>query len=168
MLVHFMLCRQLDDNNDDDPNIPLVYHMWGDNYIRFGREEFCLVTGLRFGNEYSDEYGDFNEEFPFRRRVFPSCLDGSPITGADVYWAIDNESFDSLDDEDAVNLCCLGIVQLVLLGKESTFHVPPWMLRLVNNRFAWNQYPWGSYVWPTLYQQLRNANYRRWSALYAS
>ncbi|GJU05614.1 phospholipase-like protein [Tanacetum coccineum] len=68
------------------------------------------------------------------------------------------KSFAQLYDDDAVSLCCLGILQLVILGVESRCAVPDWMLRLANDRVAWNKYPWGSYVWPTLYSQLRNAN----------
>ncbi|GJY29526.1 hypothetical protein Tco_0405293 [Tanacetum coccineum] len=47
-----------------------------DNFqIQFGREEFCLVTGLKFGVEYSADYDDEDKPIPFRRRVFSSCLD---------------------------------------------------------------------------------------------
>ncbi|GJX04141.1 kinase-like domain, phloem protein 2-like protein, partial [Tanacetum coccineum] len=37
---------------------------------RSRREEFCLVTGLRFGVEYSSDYNNEDEPIPFRRRVF--------------------------------------------------------------------------------------------------
>nr|GEW80625.1 hypothetical protein [Tanacetum cinerariifolium] len=57
-------------------NVPLYYHMYDNFQIPFGREEFCLVTGLKFGVEYSDEYDDKDKPIPFRRRVFPSRLDG--------------------------------------------------------------------------------------------
>ncbi|GJY75154.1 phospholipase-like protein [Tanacetum coccineum] len=79
-----------------------------------------------------------------------------------------DQSFAQLYDDDAVSLCCLGILQLVILGVESRRVVPDWMLRLANDRVAWNKYPWGSYVWPTLYSQLRNANVKRWSPLYVA
>nr|GEV38869.1 hypothetical protein [Tanacetum cinerariifolium] len=67
-----------------------------------------------------------------------------------------------------VLVTCRSILQLVILGVESRLVVPDWMLRLVNDRVAWNKYPWGSYVWPTLYSQLRNANFKRWSPLYVA
>ncbi|GJY62434.1 hypothetical protein Tco_0463091 [Tanacetum coccineum] len=79
-----------------------------------------------------------------------------------------DQSFAQLYDDDVVSLCCLGILQLVILGVESRRAVPDWMLRLANDRVAWNKYPWGSYVWPTLYSQLRNANVKRWSPLYVA
>ncbi|GJX58264.1 hypothetical protein Tco_0289654 [Tanacetum coccineum] len=124
-------------------------------------------SGLRFGVQNWAEY-DTKERIPFRRRVFPSYLDGQPITGIDIANMIVDQSFAQLYDDDAVSLCCLGILQLVILGVESRRVVPDWMLRLANDRVAWNKYPWGSYVWPTLYSQLRNANVKRWSPLYVA
>ncbi|GJW96206.1 phospholipase-like protein [Tanacetum coccineum] len=160
-----MLCRQIYDENDDDENVPLNYYITNDLRIQFGRDEFCLVIGLRFGVENWEEY-DSQENLPFRRRVFPSHLDGQPITGIDIENAISGPTFAELYDDDAVGLCCLGILQLVLLGAENRRIVPQWLLRIANDRVAWNKYPWGSYVWPTLYSQLRNANVRRWSQFY--
>nr|GFA09430.1 phospholipase-like protein [Tanacetum cinerariifolium] len=45
-----------------------------DLQIQFGIEEFCLVTGLRFGIDYSDDYKQ-EGPIPFRRRVFESAKD---------------------------------------------------------------------------------------------
>ncbi|GKE17691.1 phospholipase-like protein, partial [Tanacetum coccineum] len=153
---------------DETENVPLYYHMYDNFQIQFGREEFCLVTGLKFGVEYSDEYDDKDKPIPFRRRVFPSCLDGKPITGKDVEQLIDSNSFKKLDDDDAVSLCYVGIVQLVLLGLEDRRLVPNWILRLASDRDGWDNYPWGSYVWPTLYYNLRDANVKCWLPLYAT
>ncbi|GJW51910.1 phospholipase-like protein [Tanacetum coccineum] len=157
--------RQIDDENDDDENVPLNYSINNELSIQFGREEFCLITGLRFGVENWEEY-DTQANLPFRRRVFPSHLDGQPITGIDIENAIVGPTFAELYDNDVVGLCCLGILQLVLLGAENKRNVPEWLLRIANDRVAWNEYPWGSYVWPTLYSQLRNATVRRWGPLY--
>ncbi|GJZ28801.1 hypothetical protein Tco_0573448, partial [Tanacetum coccineum] len=128
--------RQIDDENDDDENVPLNYSINNELSIQFGRDEFCLIT------------------------------DGQPITGIDIENAIVGPTFAELYDNDAVGLCCLGILQLVLLGAENKRNVPEWLLRIANDRVAWNEYPWGSYVWPTLYSQLRNATVRRWGPLY--
>ncbi|GJS59031.1 phospholipase-like protein [Tanacetum coccineum] len=140
-----------------------------DNFqIQFVREEFCLVTGLKFGVENWTGYNDESEPIPFRRRVFSSSLDGQPIRGKHVVALINSEEFKKLDNNDAVSLCCLGILQLVLLGLEDRRLVPSWILRLANDRDGWDNYPWGSHVWPTLYKQLKDANVRRWPALYAT
>nr|GEZ80677.1 phospholipase-like protein [Tanacetum cinerariifolium] len=127
--------------------------------------EFCLVTRLRFGVQNWAEY-DTKKRIPFRRWVFLSYLDGQPIKGIDIANLIVDQSFAQLYDDDVVSLCCLGVLQLVILGVESRRVVLDWMLRLANDRVAWNKYPWGSYVWPTLYSQLRNANAKHWTPLY--
>nr|GFA18295.1 phospholipase-like protein [Tanacetum cinerariifolium] len=150
---------------DDDENVPLNYYINNDLHIQFEREKFCLVTGLRFGVENREEY-DTQANIPFRRRVFSSYLDGQPITGIDIANAIAGPTFAELYDDDVVGLCCLGILQLVLLDAESRRNVSKWLLRIANDRVAWNKYPCGSYMWPTLYFQLRNANVRRWGPLY--
>ncbi|GJZ21963.1 hypothetical protein Tco_0559002, partial [Tanacetum coccineum] len=103
--------RQIDDENDDDENVPLYYHINKDFSIPFGREEFCLVTGL-----------------------------------SDIANMILDQSFSQLYDDDVVSLCSPGILQLVILGVESIRVVPDWMLRLANDRVAWDKYLWGSYV----------------------
>ncbi|GJV93638.1 phospholipase-like protein [Tanacetum coccineum] len=163
-----MLGQQLEVEGDGNENVPLYYYITDNIRIQFGREEFCLVTGLRFGVENLADYDDVESRIPFRRRVFPSYLDGEPITGNMVFKIIDDELFDRLHDDDAVSLCCLGILQLVLLGVEGKRRIPDWLLRLANDRVGWDNYPWGSYVWPTLYSQLKNANVRRWPKLYAT
>ncbi|GJZ25968.1 hypothetical protein Tco_0570221 [Tanacetum coccineum] len=71
---------------------------------------------------------------------------------------IKSEKLYRLNDHDVVSLCCVAILQFVLLGLEDRRKVPDWILRLENNRGDWDMYPWGSYVWPILYSQLRNAN----------
>ncbi|GKE04389.1 phospholipase-like protein [Tanacetum coccineum] len=141
--------RQIDDENDDDENVLLNYYINNDLSIQFGREKFCLVTGLRFEVENKEEY-DPQANLPFRRRVFPLHLDGQHITGIDIANAIVGPTFAELYNDDVVGLCCLGILLLVLLGAESRRNVPEWLLRITNDRVAWNKYLWGSYVWPTL------------------
>ncbi|GKE43647.1 hypothetical protein Tco_1470931, partial [Tanacetum coccineum] len=154
----FVTCR-----SNENENIPLYYHIVDNFHIQFGREEFCLVSGLKFGVENSTDYNKAKDPIPFRRRVFSSDLDGRPIRGKDVELLIVSDVFKKLDDYDAVS-----ILQLVLLGVEDRRPVPNWILRLANDRVSWDNYPWGSYVWPTLYKHLRDANVKRWQPLYAS
>ncbi|GKE32018.1 phospholipase-like protein [Tanacetum coccineum] len=116
--------RQMELSGDETDIVPLYYHIVDDFQIQFGREEFCLVTGLRFGVEYSDQYDNDEALIPFRRRVFSSALGGKKIIGKTVEDLIESERFYRLHDEDAVSLCCVGILQLVLLGVEDRRQVP--------------------------------------------
>ncbi|GKD36946.1 hypothetical protein Tco_1257153 [Tanacetum coccineum] len=68
-----------------------------------------------FGVENLADYDDIELRIPFRRRVFPSYLDGEPITAK----------------------------ELVLLGVEGKRRIPDWLLRLANDRVGWDNYPWG-------------------------
>nr|GEV38723.1 ribonuclease H-like domain-containing protein [Tanacetum cinerariifolium] len=57
----------------------------------------------------------------------------APTAGAkDVEDLIESKSLKKLDDDDAVSLCCIGILQLVLLGLEDRRVVPNWILRDAN------------------------------------
>ncbi|GJT90678.1 phospholipase-like protein [Tanacetum coccineum] len=141
ILLHFMLGQQLELTGNENENIPLYYHIVDNFHIQFGREEFCLVSGLKFGVENSTDYNKAKDPIPFRRRVFSSDLDGGPIRGKDVELLIESDVFKKLDDNDVVSLCCVGILQLVLLGVEDRRAVPDWILRLA--RDGWDKYPWG-------------------------
>ncbi|GJW38981.1 hypothetical protein Tco_0064826 [Tanacetum coccineum] len=109
-------------------------------------------------SNYEADYNNEDKPIPFRRRVFPSSLDGKHIIGKNVEELIKSKLFSKLDDDDAVSLCCIGILQLVLLGVEDRHAVPNWILSLANDRDGWDDYPWGLYVWLTFYYQLRDAN----------
>ncbi|GJU27539.1 hypothetical protein Tco_1166160 [Tanacetum coccineum] len=69
------------------PSPPIIAHPIPWNFLEahdltnyeFGREEFCLVTGLKFGVENSDQYDNDEAPIPFRRRVFSSVLDACLI-----------------------------------------------------------------------------------------
>nr|GEY43849.1 hypothetical protein [Tanacetum cinerariifolium] len=98
------------------------------------------IVGSTFAELYNDGAVENREEYdtqanlPFRRRVFSSHLDGQPITGIDVANAIVGSTFAELYDDGAVGICCLGILQLVILGAESRCNVPKWLLRIANDR----------------------------------
>ncbi|GJW26949.1 phospholipase-like protein [Tanacetum coccineum] len=116
--------RQVEVEGDGNENVPLYYNITDKFQIKFRREEFCLVTGLRFGVENLAGYNDREFPIPFRRWVFLSCYDDEHITGYTILEIIEYEVFDRLHDEDVVSLYCLGILQLVLLGVEAKRRIP--------------------------------------------
>ncbi|GJZ15806.1 phospholipase-like protein [Tanacetum coccineum] len=166
ILIHFMNCCQVECLEDDTENVSLTYHLGGDMEIQFDREEFCLVTGLKFRVDYSSNYSE--GRILFRRRVFNSARDGHAITAKMLEDKIKSKEFMTMNHNDAVSLCLLAVVECVLLGEEPRHNVSEWCLRLVDDRDRWNLYPWGSYVWPTLYYSLRDSNVRRWPVFYAT
>ncbi|GJX04424.1 phospholipase-like protein [Tanacetum coccineum] len=120
--------RQMELLGDETYIVSLYYHLVDNFQIQFGREEFCLVTGLRFEVEYWADYNNEDDPTPFRRPVFSSAKDGKPIIGKMVKKLITSEFFDRLHDDDAVSLCCVGNLQFVLLGLEDRRGVPGWIL----------------------------------------
>ncbi|GKC87231.1 hypothetical protein Tco_1147880, partial [Tanacetum coccineum] len=150
VLIHFMSCRQVERSPEDTVVVPLTYHVNG-HYIEFGREEFCLITGLRFGPEFSDRYEV--GPIPFRRLVFDSDKDGGHVNGQMLLDIINGEEFDNLNDEVDVAVCQLAILHFVLLDDKNG---------------TWEIYPWGTLVWAQLYGQLENANVVRAEKLYAA
>ncbi|GJU82111.1 transposase, MuDR, MULE transposase domain protein [Tanacetum coccineum] len=127
-----MSCHQVESVDRDTDVVPFTYNLNGFD-IQFGREEFCLITGLRFGVEYSSCY--LVGRIPFRRRVFESDVDGNHITCRMLLQKIESEEFDTLNDDDAVGVCLLALLQMVLLGREPRHNVPDWYLR--NAKVKW-------------------------------
>ncbi|GJY76650.1 phospholipase-like protein [Tanacetum coccineum] len=166
VLIHFMSCRQVERSPEDTVVVPLTYHVNG-HYIEFGREEFCLITGLRFGPEFSDRYEV--GPIPFRRLVFDSDKDGGHVNGQMLLDIINGEEFDNLHDEVAVAVCQLAVLHFVLLGRQLAHNIPDWWLRLIDDKNeTWKIYPWGTLVWAQLYDQLENANVVCAEKLYAT
>ncbi|PWA61334.1 phospholipase-like protein [Artemisia annua] len=163
ILLHYIsLCQEELAQGDTDV-VPLTYHVRS-HELKFGREEFCLVTGLRFGIEFKDFLKGLPT--PFRRRVFSSEYDGCNINVGMVYYKLYSEDFDKLSDNDDVRLSLVGLLVLVLLGREFNYKVNNWIWSLVDNLDAWNVYPWGNVVWRTLYTQLAGACDKRLEAFY--
>ncbi|GKD82430.1 phospholipase-like protein [Tanacetum coccineum] len=134
--------RQIEVLDDENDVVHLKYHIVDNFEIQFGREEFCLVTGLKFGVENWVNYNDEDKPIPFRRRVFSLSLDDKPIKGNIVLQVIKSKKFNELHNDYAVSLCYVGILQLVLLLVEDRRAVPNWILRLANDRDGWDEYPW--------------------------
>ena len=66
--------------NDDPYDMPIVYYV-EERPLHFGRPEFSLITGFRFGNVSFSSYksGHLN----FRSRVFLRRV-GSKVTNLDI------------------------------------------------------------------------------------
>ncbi|GKA15166.1 hypothetical protein Tco_0694913 [Tanacetum coccineum] len=97
--------------------------------IRFRRQEFCLVTGLRFGrNMYMKEWVKNMADNSFRNRIFPD-IEARSVKLSDVIAIFDKMRDGSLVLEDTD-------------------------VHLSN---CWNIFPWGSYIWEHTYPKLRDA-----------
>ncbi|GJV87442.1 phospholipase-like protein [Tanacetum coccineum] len=151
-----MLRRQhkVDDQHHD---MPLIYYMEGHN-LHFGRREFSLITGFRFGTVSFDLHS--SGELKFRNRVFPNKI-GFSITNLDIIGVIeDEEIFGKVSDDDAIRLCLLLALEVIFMGRLLTFNVDDTLFSLVENIEAWNSFPWGEHLWCHLYDEIKNLKER--------
>lgn len=85
ILLHYISLCQEELGEGDTEVVPLTNHVRGYE-LKFGREEFCLVTGLRFGVEFKDFLE--GRPTPSKRRVFSSVYDDCNITAGMLYYKL--------------------------------------------------------------------------------
>ncbi|GJZ32439.1 hypothetical protein Tco_0577875 [Tanacetum coccineum] len=126
-LIHYMLQKQKVYDNDHY-DLPLIYNVNG-HTLHFGRHEFCLITGFKFG---FNSFRKFREgDISFRDRVFPEKIE---------------------------EVCLLSSLEVIFMGHELGYAVDDVFLRMVDNLEAWNVFPWGEHIWRELYTAIRNVN----------
>ncbi|KAD6795789.1 hypothetical protein E3N88_06685 [Mikania micrantha] len=123
----------------------------GGHNLTFGPQEFCLITGLVFGEQ--------TPEITVRGKSFKDRLFGDKkdhnLTMYDLY--LFRNHLDILDDVDAIRICLLLLVEHGFKGGEGQIFVDKTMLYLVNDLGAWNTFPWGSYPWRNTYPYIHDA-----------
>nr|GEZ71699.1 hypothetical protein [Tanacetum cinerariifolium] len=153
-VIHYVLQKQC-CADDDSFDLPLVYNVNG-HHLHFGRCEFCLVTGFKFGMVSFREYR--NGYIPFRNRLFPEKI-GNDVKMIDVLALIeDEEKFSKVSDEDAIQLCLLLSSEVIFMGWELVSVVYDVLLRMVDNLDAWNAFSWAKHIWRKLYDSIRNVS----------
>ncbi|PWA71826.1 phospholipase-like protein [Artemisia annua] len=151
-LIDYMVRKQhrVDDSHYD---MPFIYYLDG-HTLHFGRPEFCLMTGLRFGSVRFEVYT--SGDLKFRERVFPD-KQWLIVTNLDLIGVLeDEERSRTLSDEDAIRISLLLVLEVIFMGRLLTCQVDDTLMRLVENLDAWNAFPWGEHIWTHLYNQLQN------------
>ncbi|KAI3748101.1 hypothetical protein L6452_10971 [Arctium lappa] len=153
ILVHMFLQLEVDVANADPEE--LYFNVCG-SHMRFGRLEFCLVTGLCFGPKPS--LPPLPEE-SFVRRVWPHHAPGNLKLRIVVQTMKDG--LQALSDEDVIRVCLVVMVEMMFMGRELSQMVSDTVLRVVDDLGAFNSYPWGSHIWTHSYKQIHHAIARR-------
>ena len=154
-LVHHMLQYQT-KSDDEHYDLSLMYNVNG-HLLHFGRREFHLITGFRFGTP--SLRGFRTGPLEFRDRVFPDKI-GEHLKNIDLLALIeDGEAFSKLSDEDAIRACLLLALEVIFMGRELISVVPDTFLRMVDDLETWNEFPWGEHMWRTLYDVILNVNF---------
>ncbi|KAD4585535.1 hypothetical protein E3N88_23136 [Mikania micrantha] len=136
-----------------------LFFLVGGWELRFGPEEFCLITGLRFVPlNQTHHWRQGMTNMTFRERVFGNVRAGLQV------WDLKNvfsQFLDQSSDLDAVRLCLLMLLEVGFMGCESKSLVDLSLLQLVEDLDSWNAFPWGSYAWKATYEQLHDALAKR-------
>ena len=156
-LIHYMLQKQI-ESDDQHYDLPLIYVVNG-HHMHFGRRQFHLITGFKFG---LPSFRNFRSgDIIFRDRVFPSKV-GENLKTIDLLCLIeDEELFTKVSDEDAVRVCLLLSLQVIFMGRDLLSVVDDTYLRMVEDFQNWNDFPWGEHIWRQLYDAIRNINLKR-------
>ncbi|GJT64930.1 phospholipase-like protein [Tanacetum coccineum] len=154
-LMHYVLHHQVSVSKVTSACPPLIFNI-GDHCLRFGRKEFCLMSGFRFG-KVSEKYSKLS---PFCQRLFPEKINKKGVLNLksiELLGVLRNtETWIGLFDMDAVRVCLLLVVELVFMGKEDRICIPMHLVSLVEDFDCWNMYPWGEYMWVKFYQRTVN------------
>ena len=136
-MLDYILQKQgyVDDAHFD---MPLIYHVEG-RQLHFGRPEFGLITGFRFGKFIRPELYT-SGDIKFKARVFPK-KQGEKVTNLDLLGVLeDEELLGNLSDEDAVRVCLVLALEVVFMGRLLSEKVDDKLLRLVEDLEAWNSF----------------------------
>ncbi|KAK0594178.1 hypothetical protein LWI29_029516 [Acer saccharum] len=146
--IHSLLLRQIfiPGGSEDE-----LWFALGKTKARFGKREFCLCTGLKFGRL---------SDIPSREyEVVPGGIHARYFQGrkkvviADLKAPFMAEDFDR--PHDALKLALLLFANRVLFGQDDRNQVAYWMFSLVEDVQAFNNFAWGHYVFKMTLHYIR-------------
>lgn len=154
LLVNMFLQREVYVTNAEPDE--LYFDVYGHS-LCFGRREFCIITGLRFGPTSSLPCLPTQS---FVSRVFPE-EDPRSLKTSSVYDRMMLNYMSDLPLEDVIRVCLVVMVELVFIGREPRQTVSQTVLRAVEDFQVFSSYPWGEYIWGHTFKQMHKAYSRR-------
>lgn len=117
--------------------------MWfkiGGRLHRFSAQEFCLLTGLKFGSIRSNSIprGQLPETSVLHR-LFPKYFN---VRLKQVMDLMSREGV-QLAIDDVLTMAFAALVSGWLLGRDDKAIIPNWIWSLVEDRVAFHEFPWG-------------------------
>ncbi|KAK2655284.1 hypothetical protein Ddye_008336 [Dipteronia dyeriana] len=148
---HHILLRECHVKNEEENSSCLWYHV-GNGMIRFNPVEFCLVTGLAFG-EYSESTSNlFNRK---NSRLWRSYFQESKVSVKMVVdWFRNLIPNNNNSDEDMVKLALIIFLEMTLVCKDDRNDILYWALELVDDLDAINKFLWGSFIYARTFNSL--------------
>ncbi|KAK0570868.1 hypothetical protein LWI29_007685 [Acer saccharum] len=146
--IHSLLLRQIfiPGGSEDE-----LWSALGKTKARFGKREFCLCTGLKFGR-LSDIPSREYEVVPggIHTRYFQGK---KKVVIADLKAPFMAEDFNR--PHDALKLALLLFANRVLFGQDDRNQVAYWMFSLVEDVQAFNNFAWGHYIFKMTLHYIR-------------
>ncbi|XP_034197802.1 uncharacterized protein LOC117613292 [Prunus dulcis] len=133
-IIHGLLMRKADPKTVTQVNG--IKFIVGNKLIQFTAQQFCLITGLRFGKLPFIPKAT-NENCSLKRKYFST---NKPATLLDLHTAF----IECTDDEDALKLGMVYFANFVLLGTEKHVLIDMRYLKLAEDLEEFDKYPWGA------------------------
>ncbi|KAI5355864.1 hypothetical protein L3X38_008759 [Prunus dulcis] len=133
-IVHGLLLRKADPKTVSQVNG--IKFIVGNKVIQFTVQQFCVVTGLRFGNLPFISIPT-NENCSLKRKYFGN---DKTINLSELEKAF----LDCADADDVLKLGFVYFAVFVLLGSEKHVHIDMRYLKLAKYFEEFGKYPWGA------------------------
>ncbi|XP_020423095.1 uncharacterized protein LOC109950029 [Prunus persica] len=132
-IVHGVVLRRVAGQGVKD--LDGLSFLIGCDVAQFTRQDFCLITGLRFGEVLEVSSGE-NDEIRLQKRYF--------IDEGITCNALEEAFLRCTQEDDIYKLALVYFVELVVLGRDKHLNINLNYLTLVEDLDAFNRYPWGS------------------------
>ncbi|KAK0598360.1 hypothetical protein LWI29_033975 [Acer saccharum] len=139
ILIHNLLKREviIPEQREDE-----IWLGLGRSQVRFGKEEFCLCSGLKMGplpqgfnkKKAPEEGSLLNRHFKEKRLT------------ADLLYAT-MKRLTSDEGEDVLKMASIFMISQFFGTDDGWKAIPGWMFALVDDEEAFKKFPWGSYIY---------------------
>ncbi|KAI5343988.1 hypothetical protein L3X38_011865 [Prunus dulcis] len=132
-IVHGVVLRRVAGQGVKD--LDGLSFLIGCDVAQFTRQDFCLITVLRFGKVPEVSSGE-SDEIGLQKRYF--------IDEGITCNALEEAFLRCIEEDDIYKLALVYFAKLVVLGRDKHLNINLNYLTLVEDLDAFNRYPWGS------------------------
>ena len=139
LLIHNLLKREVIKPEQREDEIWLGI---GRSQVRFGKEEFCVCSGLRMGPLPQG----FNKKKDAKEGSLLKKYFKEKRPTADLLYAT-MKRLTSKEGEDVLKMASIFMVSQFFGTDDGRKAIPGWMFALVEDEEAFKKFPWGSYIY---------------------
>ncbi|KAL3624238.1 hypothetical protein CASFOL_033054 [Castilleja foliolosa] len=150
--MHAMLGQQV---NRQGAGVDELWFRVGDQFLRFSKYEYALVTGLKFGHTDFDPNEDYSypSDGVYKRKICRGGRGGIKLNDLVERFA---EGEFAVSTDDQLKISKVIFVCSVLFGEDNLKKlIPEWLWVLVEDEDKWENFPWGSYTFQILYSKIQ-------------